>query len=117
MKLSAYETQARLSVILAVIGAVFTAATAFAVFQKFDPGVMAVVYAGDSLRFPIIMAGTALAMSASGIGFFIGLNSAGQKRNTKSGLSWVGFFINAVLLTITVCVFIFFYFVRMAVER
>ncbi len=41
-------------------------------------------------------------------GFGFGANSAGQRRNEKAGLSWVGFFIGAGVLCLTVIIVFLF---------
>jgi hypothetical protein len=53
-----------------------------------------------------------LAVGAGGIGLLVGFNSAGQRRNELSRLAWVGFFVNAGIVTIALCAGLFFYFTR-----
>jgi hypothetical protein len=42
------------------------------------------------------------------VGFGLGLNSAGQRRNDKPKLSWIGFFLGAGVLCLALILFIFF---------
>ena len=53
-----------------------------------------------------------VSLCAGVVGLFIGLNSAGQRRNTRSQLSWLGFFLNAGIIALAVCAVVFFYFAR-----
>ena len=79
------------------------------VFYNFDFEEFTARYAAGSLRFFVILGSTALGIAASAIGFFVALNSAGQKRNRLSGLAWTAFFANAVAGTVTVCVLVIFW--------
>jgi hypothetical protein len=113
-RINAYLLQARLSVALAICGAAFCLALAFGVATAFDPD-MGVIYRSGGPRHYAILVTTFIAFSASAIGFSIGLNSADRKTNPSPRLSWVGFFMNAGVLTATLCVFAFFWFMRWGV--
>ncbi len=110
-----HETQARISLGLAIIGGLGALMLTVCVFWRFSFGDFAAYYREDSLRFYLILASFLLAMAASGIGFFVALNSAGQKRNNLSGLAWITFFTHAAILLIALCVFVVFYFAKEAV--
>ena len=70
------------------------------------------MYVKGSPRFYGIIATTLFSLTASGIGFFVALNSAGQQRNPLSGLAWKTFFAHALIVAVTLCVFIIFFFAR-----
>ena len=53
-----------------------------------------------------------VSLAASVVGFCVGFNSAGQRRNKKSRLSWTGFFLNAALIAIAFMVAVFFILTR-----
>jgi hypothetical protein len=54
----------------------------------------------------LLAAAITILLAATGFGF--GLSSAGQRRNDKQQLSWIGFFIGAIVLAMTfVALFVF----------
>lgn len=115
-KKRSYEQQAKLSVVLAVVGGVCLLAGAFCVFQAFDPQNFWVVYNPRGKRILAIGGALFLAMAAGGVGFLVGLNSAGQRQNTRNGLSWTGFFLNAAVIALTLSCGVFFYLTKYAIE-
>lgn len=112
-----FEQQARLSVILAAVGAVSWAGTVGLLLRNFTPQTFWVTYNPKSLYLPVLGLTLLVSLAASAAGFFIGLHSAGQRRNTRSGLSWLGFFLSAGLLTLSLCAALFFYFARNPVGK
>ena len=110
-----YEDQAKLSVVLAVVGGVCVLASTVFILQRFDFRNFWIVYNPRSLRLFAIGIPLAAAMGASGIGFLIGLNSAGQRLNKKNKLSWTGFFLNATVITLALCCGIFFWLAKYAI--
>jgi len=55
-----------------------------------------------------VLLAAAVTLLLSGAGFGFGLNSAGQRRNDRQRLSWIGFFLGALVLALTlVLVFVF----------
>jgi len=107
-----FEQQARLSVILAAVGAVSWLGMVGLLLRNFTPQTFWVTYNPKSLYLPVLGLTLLVSLAASTAGFFIGLHSAGQRRNTRSGLSWLGFFLSAGMLTLTLCAALFFYFAR-----
>ncbi len=114
-KTNPHELQAKWSLLLAIIGGLSCLLLTVGVFWRFDFGEFAAFYREGSPRFFVIIATTLLSLLASGIGFFVALNSAGQKRNTLSGLAWKTFFVHAIVITVTLCVFVIFFFAKEAV--
>lgn len=70
------------------------------------------MFGADTLYQPILGAVLLAALTFSAAGFFLGLNSAGQKRNTQSSLAWLAFFVNASIITAAVCAGLFFALTR-----
>jgi len=116
MKLKTFEAQSRLSVLLAVVAAVLTIAAAFLIVTRFDPESFAVVIRVRGARFFAIIGATAVAILLGLTGFFMALNSAGQRRNKESRLAWLGFFSNAAILTLALCLFVFFFLAKVGVN-
>jgi hypothetical protein len=107
-----FEVQARISVALALLGGLAALSAITLLVLKFKADTRMVVY---NARGPfMLLFGAALlaALLAGGVGLLIGLNSAGQKRNTRSQLSWTGFFVSAAVITLSLCAGLFFYFTR-----
>lgn len=114
LKLRAYETQAKLSIGLAIGAAVSMFGTVFLLLRNFDATNFLIAYRSSSMYMPALGATILLSLGLATIGFFVGLNSAGQKRNKQSQLSWIGFFLNASVITLSLCCGVFFWFTRWA---
>ena len=111
-----YEKQAKLSVILAIIGGVCTLAGAFFILQRFSLENFWVAYNPKSPRLMMIGGALFLGLAFAGIGFFVAHNSAGQRLNKQNKLSWTGFFLSAAVVTLAMCCGVFFYLTRYAFE-
>ena|GEM_PF-643513 len=107
-----HETQAKISLVLSIVGGLSMLLLIVCVFRHFHFSEFAALYVKKSLRFYLILASTVGGLACGGIGFFLSLNSAGQKRNNLSKLAWQTFFIHAAIILVTACVFILFYFAR-----
>jgi len=116
LKVKTYEDQAKLSVILAIVGALATVGAVGLMLRNFDATGFFVSYRSNGPWLPIVGAGLLVGLGAGVGGFFIALNSAGQRRNKRSALSWQAFFLNALVVTVVLSACIFFYFTRNAVD-
>jgi len=101
-----YDTQARASMIVSLVSLVALCGLAFIVFQNLDP-TDGVIYYGANRKLAIL-GGGAITLLLSAAGFGLGLNSAGQRRNDKPLLSWIGFFLGASVLCLTLIMLFFF---------
>jgi hypothetical protein len=113
-KLKTYENQAKLSVGLALLGGLAIVGVLVLMFRNFDRAAFYVTYNPQGLWLPLVGGGLLVALAAGTVGFFVALNSAGQRRNTRSALAWQGFFLNAVIITVTLAAMAFFLFTRNA---
>ena len=111
-KVNPHELQAKWSLWLAIAAGLSTLALIVGVLRHFSFTEFAAYYAEGSLRFYGIIATALFSLAASGIGFFVALNSAGQRRNALSGLAWKTFFAHALIIGVTLCVSIIFFFAR-----
>lgn len=111
-----YEVQAKVGLLLAGIAGLCALALIASVFRSFDFNEFAALYVKKSLRFYIILGSFMIGGGASAIGFFVSLNSAGQKRNNLSNVAWIAFFVNAALIAVTLSVFVVFWFAKEAVR-
>lgn len=108
MNYQTYEGQARISVILGAVAGAAALAGIVLILSRFDPQTGWVIYRSGSLRMPAILGTLLLSLLAGAIGFFVGYNSAGQRRNMASTLSWTGFFLNALAITLALMALVFF---------
>jgi hypothetical protein len=112
-KKNPYETQAKLSLLLAVIGGLSALMLVFCVFFRyFSFEEWAARYVEGSPRFYVIIGCAVLGMAAGWTGFFVGLNSAGRRRNPLSSLAWTAFFLNAAVALVSMCTFVVFWFAK-----
>ncbi|MBK9127720.1 MAG: hypothetical protein IPM13_07945 [Phycisphaerales bacterium] len=109
-----YEKQARLSVLLAGVAGLGALAALGLVLRNFRADAGMTVYSGKGMWLPVLGLTLLFSFAAAGTGLFLGLNGAGQKRNTKSSLSWLGFFLSAGVITLAAIVGVFFAFTRVA---
>jgi hypothetical protein len=115
LDLQKHETQSMLSVVIAVLGILLALAAAGIMLQRFDWADFALYHKANSARFLAILGAGGTAFGLGVIGFFMGLNGAGQKRNKREGLAWLGFFLNAALITVALCVLIVFWLTRIEI--
>lgn len=114
--LGTYENQARLSVALAVVGGVAGLAAIALLIRNFDPQTKYVAYSRETLYLPLLGAALLFSLVAGVAGLGLGFNSAGQRRNERSRLSWLGFFLCAGVITIALCAGIFFVLTKYAMR-
>ena len=107
-----YDTQAKVSVLISAVSFVsLLALTVFVFtidkgFRLIDKSQFVITY--GPTRKILVLASGACTLLLAVIGFGLGLNSAGQRRNDKPTLSWIGFFLGAgVLCLALVLLFLF----------
>lgn len=101
---------------LAGLAAFAAMAALYCVLKGFDWQVFMLTYNRKGPRLIFLGASLFVCLAAGVIGFFVGFNSAGQRRNKKSRLSWIGFFANAALIAVALMVAIFFVLTRNAIS-
>ena len=102
-----YDTQARVSVIVSLASVVSLIAMVVMLIRNFVWSELVIFYGNPVYKMIVYGAAFAtLVMSAFGFGF--GFNSAGQRRNDKPRLSWIGFFIGAVAMCLTIVLLFLF---------
>lgn len=108
-----YEKQAKYSIILAVVAAIAAVAVAGLFARNFNAEYRQIIYGSGSKFLPMAGAGLVTALLTSAAGFFLAFNSAGQKRNTQSRLSWIGFFTNAGLIAVSLTLMMVFVLLKL----
>lgn len=101
-----FDVQARVSLVLALASVITFIGLVLVVLRRFDPKELVVYYGGPTKT--AIYLGTAVTLLLAAIGSGMGLNSVGQRRNDKQTWSWIGFFVGAVIICLTLVVFFFF---------
>ena len=103
-----YEDQAKVSVAASLVAVVTLLALIVIVVRRIVWSELAIFYGGPTRMG--IMSAVAVTLLLSVIGFGFGINSVGQRRNEKQGLSWLGFFVSAAVLVLTIGVSAFVHF-------
>ncbi len=108
LSLRRYEDQARISLVASLASAVTFIALVGLILRRLSWAELTVFY-GQPTRMAILLA-TAVTGLLAVIGFGLGINSVGQRRNERQSLSWTGFFVSSVVMVLTLIVFAFFTF-------
>ncbi len=111
-----FEQQARMSVIFAVVSVIAALGAAVLCIYKFRPDEGFVVFNSGGLFQPVVAAAILVSLLSGATAFFMGLSSAGQRRNKATSLSWLGFFTGAAGLTVALSTGVFFWLTRYPVS-
>lgn len=103
-----YDTQARFSMVVSLLSVVPLLGMAWVILQQFDMSELLIYYGKN--RKIAVYASTLVTLGLSVVGFGFGLNSAGQRRNDKPQLSWIGFFVGACVFCLAIILFALFRF-------
>ena len=90
-----YEDQALASVVLAAVAVLGLIPLTVIVFRHFNAEQRWIMYNPRTVRLISVLAFAAFSGGFGFLGFVLGINSAGQRRNTRQGLSWLGFALGA----------------------
>jgi hypothetical protein len=101
-----YDTQAKVSIYIAIASVVTLLGQAFLVLQNISTQ-DAVIYYGPTRRMAVLGA-TATTLFLAVLAFGFGFNSVGQRRNDKQALSWAGFFVGAGVFCLSIIVYYLF---------
>ena len=108
LSLRRYDVQARIALVAAIAAAVLVLALAVLVFRRVDWTNKVIAYRPNTLRWYLIMLVTGMSILVSALALGFGLNSAGQRRNDRHRWSWIGFFLGAACLCLTILLFVVF---------
>ncbi len=101
-----YDTQARVSMIVSLASCISLLGMILVLLRRFDFTEFTILY-GPPTRYAVLGSG-ALTILLAAIGFGMGLNSVGQRRNEKPLFSWIGFFVGAGVLCVALALFFLF---------
>lgn len=114
-RLKRYDVQADVSMVLAVLSAVPFLAAAALVLRNYDNNLVQITYGEGSRFVPALLLCLLLSMAPSFLGFVLGWNSAGQRRNERSNRSWIGFFLGGLVLTLDFMLMLAFWKLRLEI--
>ncbi|MFQ6048904.1 MAG: hypothetical protein ACE5K7_06030, partial [Phycisphaerae bacterium] len=88
-----YEDQATASLILSIAGLLLLIPLSYLVFRHFSLEQRWIWYSEKTARKFLVLLSGAASGGLGLLGFGLGINSAGQRRNIHSRRSWLGFFL------------------------
>jgi len=110
-----FDVQANLAALLALLSLAPFAVAAFLAVSRYNSELGQIVYGSKGKFLPVFAGSVLLSMFPSAVGFLLGWNSAGQRRNEKPTRSWIGFFLGGLILTFNVILLIAFWMRRLEV--
>jgi len=108
-----YDVQATYSLALSFISLIPFVAAAWLFLRNLHWDLHQVIYNSRGPFLPIFLACAMLAMLSAALGFVLGWNSAGQRRNDRPGQSWTGFFLGGIIVTLDLILLIAFFMLRL----
>lgn len=109
-----YDVQANYASVLAIVSSLPFLAAAWLLCSRYEHELGQIVYDDKSLFLPAFLACLSLSVLPGGVGFVLGLSSAGQRRNDRATRSWVGFFLGGGIVTLDAILLIAFWMLRLA---
>ena len=107
-----YDVQARYAQLLAIVAAVPCVAALVLVLRNYDHQLGQIVYGAKSPFLPVLLGCVAVSMLPAAVAFFLGLSSAGQRRNETPGRSWFGFFLGGFVVTLDMIIMLSWYMLK-----
>jgi hypothetical protein len=111
-----YEVQAIWSIGLASASLGPTLIAAWLALRNYESQLGRIVYGSDGFFLITFAACVVASIAVAFLGFVLGWNSAGQTRNDRSAISWVGFFLGGAALSTNVILMLAFYMLRLRLE-
>ena len=112
-----YDVQAVYALVFSLASVVPMLGGVYLFYRNFTFELAAIVYQQGSKFLPFYLGAAALAGLLSGIGFLLGWNSAGQRRNQRPTWSWAGFFVGGAVATVTVILLLAFVMLRQEIPK
>lgn len=113
--LKRFDVQANVALALSVFAAVPLLGAVALTIRNYNGDLVQITYGSGSKFVPVLLACLLLSMAPGFVGFILGLNSAGQRRNEKSNRSWLGFFIGGLVLTLDFILLLAFWKLRLEI--
>ena len=110
-----FDVQAKYAMFSSMAAILGVASLLVLILRNYRKLEVAVVYSGDSMFAPAVFVITAGTLLLAATGAMMGLNSAGQKRNTNNKQSWIAFFVGTAMASFAVLLFGMFWFYKLKV--
>lgn len=81
--------------------------------RNFDSSLRQIVYGAKGYFLPAFLGCIVVSVVPAAIGFLLGWNSAGQRRNERPVRSWMAFFVGGSVLTLNLILLIAFLMLRL----
>lgn len=107
-----FDVQANYACILSLASVVPCLGAAFFALRNYRHELGQIVFGTKGYFVPVFLGCLLLSIIPGTIGFVLGWNSAGQRRNDKPKLSWIGFFVGGGVLTVNLILLIAFMMLR-----
>ena len=105
-----FDVQAKWSMIFSIAAALGCLSLAAGMSMRWQGDLHQFVFSAQSLYQPVVICTSGLTILLALFGTALGFSSAGQRRNDKQKMSWLGFFLGAGSLSISFVLFAGFYF-------
>ena len=112
-RLRRYEVQASYALGLAIASIFPFLAAAYLAASRYDAVLSRIIYGAKGKFVPAFGVCVLLSLVAAGLAFLLGWSSAGQRRNNKSGRSWLGFFLGGLIATLDIILLAAFVMLRL----
>lgn len=108
LSLRRYDHQAILSVIISAFSILPMIGLVILMIRNMDWNEHIIYYGSLAYRLAVL-GDVAFTLMMATIGLGLGLNSVGQRRNDRQQLSWIGFFLGALVICLTLVLFFLFW--------
>ncbi len=112
-----FDVQAQYALIFSLASVVFFIGTAAMLARNWNTEQQRFVYGGSGVWLPVFLGFAGVALLLGVIGFLLGWNSAGQRRNAKSSWSWAAFFVGGLISTLSLVCLIAFVVLRLSLAK
>jgi hypothetical protein len=107
-----HEDQATVSVILSMLALFGLIPLALVVFRNVNFEQRWIIYNPKTARVMVVLVGAAFSGGLAFLGFVLGINSAGQRRNSRQAFSWLGFAVGAAVMLAAFLMLACFWFLK-----
>ena len=108
-----FDVQATYAVVLGCVAVLPFLAAGMLAFTRYNRELGQIVYGSRGMFVPAFLGAVLSSMLPAALAFFLGWNSAGERRNERQGRSWLGFFLGGTVLTLDIILVLAFLMLRL----
>jgi len=112
-RLRRFEVQARCACWLAIASLAPLIVALWQMLKRFDSQIGRIIYGAEGNFVPALAVIVLASLVPAMLGFVLGWNSAGQRRNDRSSRSWLGFFLGGAVVSADIILMLAFYMLRL----